>query len=218
MVNEFECPVAYDDHDAWIDSKTIHTLYILVRIDDEEQYVTLRKNGWEFVVAFTVKEAADNYRESLGHKEDVHVVSVNTTYLTFTARAVMIDGKPMLIAGNSAGENTLSTYAPTPTLYGGISTIWHYVQVNGEDYRTPDGALIIHISASTLLARLYSLFPAFSSHLENGNVEVKCIMFKDLIQKEEYVFADDDIYNLRVALAKSKAVRHMTQEEGEDDV
>lgn len=218
MVNEFDCPVAFDDHDVWVDSKTMHTLYILVRLDDEEQYVTLRKNGWEFVVAFTEKEEANKYKETLEHKQDVHAVSVSTTYLTFTARAVMVNGKPMLVAGNSAGENTLSTYAPTPTLYGGISTIWHYVQVDGKDYRTPDGALIVHISASTLLARLYSLFPSFSEHLANDKVEVKCIMFKDLIRKEEYVFADDDVYNLKVALAKSKAVRHMAQEEREDDV
>jgi hypothetical protein len=196
----------------------MHTLYIIVRNDDKEQYVTLRKNGWEFVIAFTEKEKADEYHLTLEHKDDVYVTDINSTYLSFTARAIMINGTPVLVAGNSAGENTLSTYAPTPTLYGGISTIWHYVQVGGQDYRTPDGALVVHISASTLLARLYTYFPAFNEHLMNDDVEVKCIMFKDLVRKEEYVFADDEIYNLRIALAKSKAVRHMAEEEGEEDV
>lgn len=217
MVNEFDCPVAYNDHDVWLDTKKMHTFYVFVQRSDTESYVTLRKNGWVFVVAFTDEEKANEYHITLEEKDTVVVQSISATYLSLTARAIMINGNPVLVAGNSAGENTLSTYAPTPTLYSCISSIWHYVQVDGKDYRTPDGTLIVHMSATTLLAHLYAYFPSFNDHLINDKVKVCCIMFKDLINKEEYVYTENDVYNLKTALTKSKAVRHFAEEK-EDDI
>jgi hypothetical protein len=194
----------------------MHTFYVLVQRTDTESYVTLRKNGWVFVVAFTDEDAANTYHQTLEDKDNVVVRSISSTYLSMTSRAIMINGNPVLVSGNSAGENTLSTYAPTPTLYSCISSIWHYVQVDDKDFRTPSDILIVHLSASTLLAHLYAYFPSFNDHLINDKVKVCCIMFKDLISREEYVFTENDVYNLRTALTKSKAVRHIAEGEEND--
>ena len=207
MDNVIKCPVAYEYHDIWLNTSNFERVHIAVKQDDPSAFLSVDKDGWFFIPAWTEQNGAEKYVNDNQLNLIHEIKNIALTELCLLARAIMLNGVPMLVCGSSIAENTLSTYAPTPTIYSSVGSVWHYVEIDGKDLRTPDGELIIQLTASTLLARLYSEFPEFQDHLMNKTVAVKSIMFTDLVQREQYVYTDGELLNVRNGLATSKLMR-----------
>lgn len=215
MDSVIKCPVAFNNHDVWIDTSKYERVHVATKKDDSASFLSVDKDGWFFIPAWTELEHAQKYIE----KHDlvgVHdITNISVTELCLLARAVMLNGVPMLVSGTNIGENILSSYAPTPTIYSSIATIWHYAEINGERVRTDNGELYVQLSASVLMAKLYNDKPNLFQAIVDDELEIKSIMFKQLVQEEDYVYTDGELLNVKKGLETSKVLRI---DEGEENV
>ena len=156
MDSVIKCPVAFTNHDVWVDTSQYDRIYVATKNDDRNSFLSVDKDGWFFIPAWTLKENAEKYIESHDLVGVHEIINISVTELCLLARAVMINGVPMLVSGTNIAENILSSYAPTPTIYSCITSMWHYAEISGEKVRTENGELYVQLSASVLMAKLYN--------------------------------------------------------------
>jgi hypothetical protein len=202
-----KCPVAFTNHDVWVDTSQYDRIYVATKNDDRNSFLSVDKDGWFFIPAWTLKENAEKYIESHDLVGVHEIINISVTELCLLARAVMINGVPMLVSGTNIAENILSSYAPTPTIYSCITSMWHYAEISGEKVRTENGELYVQLSASVLMAKLYNDKPELFQAIIDDELEVKTMMFKQLVQQEEYVYTDGELLNVKKGLETSKVLR-----------
>jgi len=210
--NVVKCPVSFDNHDIWVDTSKFDKVYIASKKDDQSSFLSVDKDGWFFIPAWTNKTSAMRYIKTHDLVSVHDIIQISVTELCLLARAVIINGVPMLVSGTNIAENVLSTYAPTPTIYSCITAMWHYAVANGERVRTANGELYAQLSASTLMARLYNDRPDLFQTIIDDDLEIRTFMFKQLVQEEDYIYTDGELLNVKNGLQTSKVLRELERE------
>ncbi len=215
MDNLIKCPVAYEHHDVWLDSSKFDVVYVATKPEDNTSFLSVDKDGWFFIPAWSQYEDAEKYLQAKDLVGLHNITRLSLVELCLLARAIMLNNVPMLICGTNTAENVLSTYAPTPTMFSSITSIWHYAELDGEKIRTQNGDLYVQLSTSNLMARLYSEKPDLIEAIVHDQVVIRSMMFKQLVSEEEYVYSDGESLNVKNGLSVSKVLREI---EGEKDV